>query len=164
MYDVAGVLWPAGYLLGLCLSDPVACGFPEAMNALNSKHPVALELGAGVGFPSIAFAKALKHHHQAEMDDTINVSHQSHNSPVILATDTSNVSLSLITSNAHTNGVGDMVMAFAANHSDPNSLSSLSQKVLRQSVGTNERRDGFDIIFGSSLQSLFDETSQQSAA
>lgn len=151
MFDVSGVLWPAGYLLGLCLSAPVKCGIPDvltaAKNALHGEYPLAIELGAGVGFPSIAFAKALQHQYEDLDADTF---------PHVVATDISKSSLALITSNAHINGVSHLIAALEANHTDVNSLSSIKQ-------ATNSN-GGFHIVIGSSLQALFDDTSQTSAA
>ena len=154
MFDVSGVLWPAGYLLGLCLSNPIACGVPEVLGAmtndLNSRRPLAVELGAGVGFPSIAFAKALRSH-KHEAGNNPQVCDQSHNSPLILAIDISNSSVALIASNAHKNGVGRDVIALRVNQSDITALSRLSQQFASSG--------GFDVVIGSSLQALFDVAS-----
>jgi hypothetical protein len=160
MFDVSGVLWPAGYLLGLCLSDPMACGVPEVLDAivqneLNSHRSLAVELGAGVGFPSIAFSKVLRYHKQKVSNHT-EVCDQSHNSPLIVALDVSNSSVSLITTNAHKNGVGRNVIAMRVNQSDITALSRLSQRFTSS--------DGFDVVIGSSLQAIFDGTSRQDAS
>ena len=67
-YDVAGILWPTGYMLSLCLGNLVGCPIPELRllvaqyqesfisdvtldsDELHRKHPVlALELGTGIG-------------------------------------------------------------------------------------------------------------------
>ncbi|KAL7541702.1 hypothetical protein ACHAXR_011147 [Thalassiosira sp. AJA248-18] len=162
MFDVSGVLWPAGFLLGLCLADPLACGFPEVLDAVHNWWPFAVELGAGVGFPSISFAKTMEYHKKGSNCDA-NVCDQRHKAPMIVATDISNASLALITSNAYNNGVGNLVAAKDANHTDSNSLSILSQQVFTSYVG-DKRKDGFDVIFGSSLQALFDGTERQGAA
>lgn len=162
MFDVAGVLWPAGYLLGLCLANPIQCGVPEVLDAMkpliNSGQALAVELGAGVGFPSIALAKAL--HNTEGTCTSADVCDQPKIAPMVLATDTSHASLAMIASNAHKNGVGKFVAAFKANHTDADSLSSLIGQVSL----SNEAKDGFDVVFGSSLQALFDDTSQKSAA
>jgi hypothetical protein len=160
MFDVSGVLWPAGYLLGLCLSDPIACGVPEVLDAiisneLNGHRSLAVELGAGVGFPSIAFSKVLRYHKQDDSNHT-EVCDQSHNSPLIVALDVSNSSVSLITTNARKNGVGRNVIALRVNQSDMTALSRLSQQFTSS--------DGFDVVIGSSLQALFDGTSRQNAS
>ena len=67
-FDVAGILWPTGYLLSLCLGDIIGCPIPElhvlitqyqqnffsegasSTDGKNNNHfPLALELGAGIG-------------------------------------------------------------------------------------------------------------------
>ena len=66
-YDVAGILWPTGYMLSLCLGDIFGCPIPElhdliranqndlianrlsTPNGMIQNHPLALELGAGIG-------------------------------------------------------------------------------------------------------------------
>jgi len=156
-FDVSGVLWPAGYLLGLCLSNPIECGMPEILDAIDgSRRPFAVELGCGVGFPSIAFAKFVQQYMNSTevCDDDNNTV-----SPIIVSTDTSNISLALTKTNAQANDVGDLVLINHANHSDLESLSTLHQRVtIGEDVHTK-----FDVILGSSLQSLFDETSKHSA-
>ena len=169
MFDVSGVLWPAGYLLGLCVSNPIACGFPEVLDAINFEYcctkPLVVELGAGVGFPSIAFAKAAHYQQRGTSSSADVCGRYSHNNhlPVISSTDTSQSSLALVTTNAIKNGVGNVVKAMNANHTDPTSLASLPGQLASHSE-MNEVRDGFDVVLGSSLQALFDGTSHQSAA
>lgn len=152
MFDVAGVLWPAGYLLGLCLSGHEIPQVLDAMKGNLHRQPLAIELGTGVGFPSIALAKFL----QAVMSDKVCDEHDNSRQPIIVATDTSDISLALTTSNVHTNGVEKLVTVTNANHTDVISLSKLHQQFAPT--------DGFDIVFGSSLQSLFDRTSRQAAS
>ena len=67
-YDVAGILWPTGYMLSLCLGDLFGCPIPELrvliaqyqqrhiaeaslnQHKIQQNHPIlALELGAGIG-------------------------------------------------------------------------------------------------------------------
>ena len=155
-FDVSGVLWPAGYLLGLCLSNPIECGMPEILDAIDgNRRPFAVELGCGVGFPSIAFAKFV----QQYMNSTEVCDDNSTVSPIIVSTDTSNISLALTKTNAHANNVGELVLINYANHSDLESLATLRQRVtIDKDIYTK-----FDIILGSSLQSLFDGLSQQTA-
>ncbi len=153
MYDVSGVLWPAGYLLGLCLSDPIKCGAPEVLDVIWSKRdnigaPLAIELGAGVGFPSIALAKAMKH--QGNF-----LSH------AIVATDSSKASCSLVIENSYRNGVGKMINVTEANFLE-GSISHIREKFFGNSVD-GESRNGFNLIIGSSLQGLFHGTSETNA-
>ncbi|KAL7549424.1 hypothetical protein ACHAWF_012695 [Thalassiosira exigua] len=162
MFDVSGVLWPAGYLLGLCLSHPIECGVPEVLEAVNNAgpalRPIAVELGAGVGFASVAFAKAMQYQMEMDGDSDNLVCGKQSASPLVVATDISNPSLALIASNAQRNGVGDLVNVLKANHTDSNSLSLIFRQYPTLS------NDGFDVVLGSSLQALFDGTSKQSAA
>ena len=153
---MSGVLWPAGYLLGLCLSNPVECGMPEVLDAIDdNRRPFAVELGCGVGFPSIAFVKFVQQYmNSTEVCDDNNTF-----SPIIVSTDTSNISLALTKTNAQANDVGELVIINNANHSELESLAILRQRV---TIGENIHNK-FDIVIGSSLQSLFDETSKQSA-
>lgn len=66
-YDVAGILWPTGYMLGLCLGNIRGCPIPELHdlirdyqtnfvtgqtshpNEILQNYPLALELGTGIG-------------------------------------------------------------------------------------------------------------------
>lgn len=67
-FDVAGILWPTGYMLSLCLGNIVGCPIPELhilikeyqkffvletkskLDEMHQNHPLlALELGAGIG-------------------------------------------------------------------------------------------------------------------
>ena len=161
MFDVSGVLWPAGYLLGSCLSNPLFCGIPKALDAmmLSSGHrqPIAIELGAGVGFPSLAFAKAIRYHR--ERNNTSNDAEvcddesDKNSMPFVVATDVSNSSVALIASNARINGVSSNVPPMRLNHTDTSELLHLTQQFV----------NGFDVIIASSLQSLFDNTSRDDA-
>jgi hypothetical protein len=162
MFDVSGVLWPAGYLLGLCLSNPLSCGIPEVLDAMmlngGRRQPIAIELGAGVGFPSLAFAKALRYHHmlnKASSDDAKVCDDESDNisMPIVVATDVSNSSVALIASNARINNVSGDVIPMRLNHTDISELLHLTQQFV----------NGFDMIIASSLQSLFDNTSRDDA-
>lgn len=58
-FDVAGILWPTGYLLCLCFADLNGCPIPEIQDLIahyqnafannGSRLPFALELGSGIG-------------------------------------------------------------------------------------------------------------------
>lgn len=147
LYDVSGVLWPAGYLLGLCLSDPVKCAVEEILDAMsNVKQPHVLELGTGVGFAAIALSKAARRHRI---------------SPVVLATDVSKSALDLTVTNAYRNEVKDMINAIEADYNNVGSLMEL-KSTINLSCDKQEQQ-GFDVIIGSSLQSLFDGTQDKNA-
>lgn len=64
-FDPSAVLWPTGYMLSICLANPENCGIPEVLEAAKSHTRdsiVAVELGAGVGGPSIVLSKLLEQH------------------------------------------------------------------------------------------------------
>lgn len=156
LYDVSGVLWPSGYLLGLCLNDPIACGIPEITQITQQQEfTLALELGAGVAFPSVAFAKYLASSGMNTCQDYGTCTSREQ-TPVIVATDTSKLSLGLIVSNTYINGVGHLVNASEINHMNIESISKLHQRYY-------PRGGGFDLIFGSSLQGFFDGSSNPDA-
>lgn len=120
------------------------------------RRPIVVELGAGVGFPSFAFAKALRYHRKR--DNTSNgaqVCDESDNNsmPIAVATDVSNLSVALIASNARINDVSDDGIKMRLNHTDTSELLHLTQQFV----------DGFDVIIGSSLQSFFDNMSRKDA-
>ena len=59
-FDVASILWPSGYFLALCVAAPAVCGIPELDEvATSNKMAFVIELGTGIGLPSIAFARML---------------------------------------------------------------------------------------------------------
>ena len=160
LYDVSGVLWPSGYLLGLCLNDPVFCGLPEIINLTQHEDfTMALELGAGVGFPSIAFAKSMNRRlTSSDVDACQNgdVCRARKQSQVVVATDFSRSSLGLITSNSYQNNIENLVHAHEIDHMSFDSVTRLLKRFYPDG-------DGFDLIFGSSLQGFFDRTSDPDA-
>ena len=150
LYDVSGVLWPAGYLLGLCLSNPAKCGVEEILYAINNaKQPAILELGTGVGFAAIAISKTVR-------DQSI--------SPLVFATDVSKSALDLTVTNAYKNGVEELIVAMEADYRDASSLKRLIESTISLSGdNTSKEQQGFEMVIGSSLQSLFDGTQDKNA-
>ena len=137
-YDAGGVLWPTGYLLSLCLANPPQCRIPEIVEAAKTHHGpiVSVELGAGIGAPSIVLAKTLDQYIPS-------------NTTRVLATDRALHSLALITSNSQAARVAVMVT-----HIQDHTNITLLQGMMRQTVQTEG--GGYAIVLGSSLQSLFD--------
>lgn len=139
-FDNAGVLWPSGYLMMQCVADPIRCA-PELQRALESSssgRPVAIELGSGVGGPSIALALYLKKHHGSD-----------NGKAVVVATDVAPHAMALATANAKANLAH---VAFSlANHTDIASLEAVKSK-----FSLDQR--GFSVVMGSSLESLFGAT------
>ena len=150
LYDVSGVLWPAGYLLGLCLHNPLRCAVEEILDAMsNAKRPHVLELGTGVGFAAIALSKTARRHSI---------------SPVVIATDVSKSALDLTVTNAYRNEVEDMLVATELDYNDVDALMELKNTINLSCDNTSKpEQQGFDIIIGSSLQSLFDGTQDMNA-
>lgn len=141
-FDVAGILWPSGYLLALCMANPINCQIPEVVNAVEFHHarytsPVALELGAGVGAPSIALALYLKEH----FGDNNNSY-----TPYVVSTDIAPHALALTMANAWGNG--------ASIHTELlNYTNTTFTKDIKRHRASNY--DRFALVVGSSLQALF---------
>ncbi|KAL3910202.1 MAG: hypothetical protein SGARI_002239 [Bacillariaceae sp.] len=135
-FQVDSVLWPSGYLLSLCMGNLRQC-VPETRDLHQKRsHVTALELGCGIGAPSIALAK----HLSAKNTTTAS----------IVATDFSPYARLLTESNAYYNHVANFVHTAAMDHFNN---TSMEQVVQQYSHG-----DGVDVIYGSSLQGLFVDT------
>jgi len=135
-FDAAGVLWPTGYMLALCLSDPMDCGIPELFEALDhhtNSDLVAVELGAGIGAPSLSLSKFLM-----SRDTRMRV----------VATDKAAHALAMIVLNSKSSRVPVQV-EHIQDHSNLTALQEFKDDTLFGS-------DGFAVVLGSSLQSLFD--------
>jgi len=113
-YDVSTVLWPAGYLLARWLASPPICTALQGASVL--------ELGAGVGLPSIAAALC---------------------GATVRATDASANSLVLATLNAAANGA--WMEASKLNYTDRG-------QVNRERREHTLRGRGYDWVVGASLQ------------
>ena len=138
-FDAAGILWPTGYLLSLCVSAPVQCGISELIDGavLSSDVPVALELGTGIGAASIALAKQLQ------------IILQRDSPRLVVATDKAVSALALTVANSHAAGVSSLVKVTQLDHYNVSSVQKFKAK---------HAPSGFAIILGSSLQKLFDGT------
>lgn len=131
-HDVAGILWPTGYLLSLCLAAPRACGVPELYQAVKTattnatlSPALAVELGAGIGAPSIALARAL------------NVT--------VVATDKAPHALALTMANSR--AAHATVQTARLDHFNTTEILRFKEEYAPS---------GFAIVLGSSLQALFD--------
>ena len=137
-FDVAGILWPSGYFLALCVAAPKVCSIPELDKVATSNETTyVLELGAGIGLPSIAFSRMLA---RREMD-------QQRPKFKVVAADKAAHALSLTATNAR-----------AANASVTTVLLDHFNKTAIQSTFRGRR---FSVILGSALQSLFDESTRE---
>jgi hypothetical protein len=153
-FDPSAVLWPTAYLLSLCISHPSNCGISEILDSAirggsqdapssSSTVVVSVELGAGVGLPSLALSHLLRHQPQQQTGVEIPVRQ-------VLATDRALHALVLTHLNSQLAGL-PVLVAHVADHSNLTQLIDLKQNNERFNNGT-----GFSIVLGSSLQSLFD--------
>ena len=179
-FDVAGILWPTGYLLSLCLGDLNGCPIPEVhalmaqyqhnfLSGNSSSHPpLALELGTGIGAGSIALAKSLQ-----RMDfPSLSSDHHGKQQPWVVATDVAPYALALTMANANTNDVDDIINTSLMDHFNQTCMQDVKNKYFPprriDTIKTNSSHsiqeqirtlgDGFAMIFGSSLQGLFQDT------
>lgn len=148
-FDKAGILWPSGYLMAQCVADPIRCGAPELQRALESSsssgRPEAIELGAGVGAPSIALALYLQNNHYGPNNN---------GKAFVVATDLAPHAMALATVNAKANLAHTHVALARVNHTDIAALEAVKSKF---SLDKQEVR-GFAVVMGSSLESLFEAT------
>jgi len=145
-FDAASVLWPSGYLLGLCVAAPSVCGVPELYEAAASSSKsglVAIELGAGVGLPSIALARTL------DRDDDGERRGIKREAPRVIATDIAPHALALTKSNAL--AAHASVATALLDHYNETALADFLRS-------THHQGSGFSILLGSALQALFDES------
>ena len=117
------------YLLALCVAAPTACA-PELATAVSAAitgqplqagacgTPVAIELGSGVGAPSVAFALSLLGNHGDSLDTNQGTASEKQ-CALVLATDTAPHALALSTSNAAANGLQEgRLVAEELDHND----------------------------------------------
>lgn len=147
-FDASGVLWPAGYLLSLCMAAPIKCGIVELFRLLQDKiadktGPLAIELGSGVGSSSIALALAM------DSDNASDV-------PLIVATDHMPQSLALMVANIICHDVDRSITVRQLNHFNVTQVDGLVRSYF-------DETGGFSLVLGSSLQSFFDGTTVPSA-
>lgn len=161
LFDVAGILWPSGYLLAQCVANPSICGIQGEMDRARSRHrklskrqgssPLAVELGTGIGAPSIALAWYLQQY-GAER-------HQ------VVATDVAPHALALTVSNAWHNDVS--VAVDLLNYTNTTTVKEIREKYFLTPMGTSTRspdkQSGFAVVMGSSLQSLFRDSHEPSS-
>ena len=143
-YDVAGILWPTGYLLGLCVAGPDFCGVPEIHHAIEasattddigtniaaaSSRALAVELGAGIGVPSIVLARSL------------GIS--------VVATDQAPHALALTSANSQ--AANASVQTALLDHFNATDVVRFLEELASP---------GFAVVLGSSLQAMFDVSTE----
>eukprot|EP00980_Cylindrotheca_fusiformis_P005443 scaffold1161_cov70-Cylindrotheca_fusiformis.AAC.4 len=155
-FDVASVLWPAGYLLSLCVAAPVKCGIPELSQLFHNNNTTvgngsfsAIELGSGVGATSISLAIAMLESERTLSDEF----------PRIVATDQMPQSLALILANSYFNNVNGSVTTQQLDHFDLLQVEELTKSFFFDKNSS----DGFSLVLGSSLLNFFDGTADENA-
>lgn len=157
LFDVAGILWPTGYLLSQCLADPSSCGIGDLLDQATagvSSKPFAIELGTGVGAPSISLALHLQKQNT-----------QGHDSPpavLVVATDVAPHALALSTANAWFNEVTTLTFD-VMNHFNTASVEEIRDRYFPRDT-TSGQHGGFPVVIGSSLQSFFSNSSDPNSA
>jgi hypothetical protein len=148
VFDVAGILWPSGYLLTLCVANPIGCEIPEVHQAIDQHRasispaaPIAVELGTGVGAPSIAFALHLREYHGRD---------SSHTGPLVVSTDIAPQALALTIANAWSNDVN--LATVRMDHANVTSIVEAKKRFFPH------QDRGFSLVMGSSLQTIFRDT------
>lgn len=141
-FDPASILWPTAYLLALCVSAPKRCGIEDSLRMAVERNKGSMnivELGAGIGAPSIAAARTMHNWHNNSFEK------------MIVATDKAAHALALIRANAGANLVpGQHIAVARLDHSDISEVKKLAKSYA----------PGFALVLGSSLQSLFDESTR----
>jgi hypothetical protein len=197
LFDVAGILWPSGYMLSLCMANLPQCLPTGTFHALVQRYniisttntttttttktttttslqleqqqqqvvyppPLAIELGTGIGAPSIVLAKTLQRLLVVE-----GVGYNPANaaqSPLVVATDHAPHALALTMANAHFNeDVSKAVATERMDHFDMSSVKSIKQKYFfggkdDSATTAATTANGFGLVIGSSLQGLFQDT------
>lgn len=184
LFDVDGILWPSGYLLSLCLGDVMGCPIPELhellkweletyVSASSSKDdcitgrhpPLAIELGAGIGAPSIALSKSLQRMGFSAPTTCDRIQRDSDDyGPFVLATDVSPFALALTMSNAAFNNVSDTLSTAPIDHFNETALQEVKNRFFPSSAdiaSIGRHAKGFSLVMGSSLQALFQDSGEQ---
>ena len=152
-FGVASILWPAGYLLTLCVASPDYYEVVEIRQAINvaiargRRDLFAIELGTGIGASSVALSLYLD---RMLKEETKEPSGTAQNRALVLATDTAKHALALAKANAERNNA-----QLGLSHLDYNNRTELEQ--IAKTYGQ------FQVVIGSSLQAFFDGTSDPNA-
>ena len=157
-FDVSTIFWPTGYLLSVCLGNWLQCPIVELQDVIQDQiiraqdetypsKPFALELGAGIGVPSIALSRSIQDYIQKSGRP------RSIDRTWTIASDKSPQSLALTISNACDNELKDGALSAAfLDFTNMTSIKGLKDEVFPAGHNNSEAPDGFSLIFGSSLQ------------
>lgn len=166
-FDVSTVVWPTGYLLSVCLGNWAGCPIPElheviqkqmlSVTSENEDNPFALELGTGIGAPSIALTRSI-------LDYVQQIGGGWKHRTCTVASDNAAHSLALTITNACDNGLRDDFISTAfLDFTNMTSVHHLKDRMFPRAHGTSRSSDGFSLIFGSSLQTLFRDSDQSAS-
>ena len=151
-FDVSSILWPAGYLLTLCVASPDQCGAIEVSQAIEDaiakgkREYFGIELGAGIGLSSIALFLYIQGVLPKKETQSSTFTQKNH----ALATDTAIHALALAKANARRNDAEIDIARLEYN-------SSIELKRIASMAG------GFAVVIGSSLQAFFHNTDDSAA-
>ena len=152
-FDVSSILWPAGYLLTLCVASPEHYGVDEIRQAIDAaiakgrRDFFAIELGTGIGASSVALSLYLQHILKEETEETLDTAR---NRALVMATDTAKHALALAKANAKRNNA-----QIGLSRLDYNNRTGLER--IAKTYGK------FQLVIGSSLQAFFDGTNDPKA-
>ena len=165
-FDVSTIFWPTGYLLSVCLGNWLGCPIVELNEVIQdqimtghnetiSSKPFALELGAGIGAPSIALSRSVQDYLEKSGRQ------RSMNRTWTITSDKSLQSLALTISNVCNNELkGDFISTALLDYTNMTSIQGLKDEMFPLGYNNSGTPDGFSLIFGSSLQTLFRDSDQ----
>ena len=161
-FDPSGVLWPTGYLLTQCIANLQQCGGIEDLFHLawsdyvhsNVSGPFALELGAGLGVPSITLSLLLKSRRRLQ-GDTVppHAMNSTKSLPLVVATDIAPHAVATILTNARLNQATGIIKGRVLNHSN---VDDVVVGASRRTTVPDGGGRGYHLVLGSSLQDFFD--------
>jgi len=151
-FDVSSILWPAGYLLALCVASPDQCGAIEVSQAIEDaiaegkREYFGIELGAGIGLSSIALSLYIQGVLPKKETQSSDITWNN----LVLATDTAMHALVLAKVNTERNHAEIDIARLDYNN-------STQLKRIASMAG------GFAVVIGSSLQAFFDNADDSAA-
>ena len=151
-FDVSSILWPAGYLLTLCVASPDQCGAIEVSQAIEDaiakgkREYFGIELGAGIGLSSIALSLYIQGVLPKKETQSSDITWNN----LVLATDTAMHALVLAKVNTERNHAEIDIARLDYNN-------STQLKRIASMAG------GFAVVIGSSLQAFFDNADDSAA-
>ena len=159
-FDPSVVLWPTGYLLTQCLANLPQCGRIEdlfhlawsdyVLNHAKGSGPFAIELGAGLGVPSIVLSHLLNLRLEGDTTATTETVTTAGSRSLVVAADIAPHALATIRTNARINQVTGL-HTVVLNHTHLDDARRVRAESFPQGGG-----GGYSLVLGSSLQSIFE--------